>query len=101
MKPLLLSILLVSLSFQLACTRGSESTTQAAREERSLTNTDLKDQIQTRINSDAQLRDANLSVTADAERNTATLSGTVESEALKMKAVQMAKAAHPGLNVTD
>src|SRR4051812_22552641 len=101
MKPLLLVILLISLSFQVACTRGTESTTYAAREERRLTDSDLKDRVQTAINSNAQLRNANLSVSADAEGNTATLSGTVESEALKMKAVQMARAAHPGLNVDD
>jgi osmotically-inducible protein OsmY len=101
MKPLSLVILLISLCFQFACTRGTESTTQAAREERSLTNSDLKEHIQRNINSDAQLRDANLSITADADRNTATLSGTVESEALRTRAVQMAKSAHPGLNIDD
>jgi osmotically-inducible protein OsmY len=100
MKQFILLSLLICLSLQVACTRGTQST-QAAREERALTDTDLKNEIQAKINSDAQLRDSNLSVAADADRNSATLSGTVESEALRTKAVQMAKAAHPGLNVDD
>src|SRR4029078_10831991 len=40
-------------------------------------------------------------VSADADHNSATISGKVESEELRSKAVEMAKAAHPGLTVED
>ena len=96
MKQVFVLVLLLCLSFQVACTRGPE----AARETR-LTDSELKDQIQERLNSDADLRAANLDVSADAEHNMVTLSGTVTSEALRTKAVDMAKATHPGLTVQD
>jgi osmotically-inducible protein OsmY len=99
MKHLLLMSFLICLCFQVACTRGTEST-QAAREPR-MTDSELKNKIENSINSDAQLRAANLSVSADAVRNSATLTGTVDSEAMRSRAVLMARAAQPGLTVED
>src|SRR5438874_10608427 len=82
MKQLLLMSLFVCASLQVACTKGTESTTQAAREpQRRLTSSDLQNQIESNINSDEQLRTSKLSISADADRNSATVSGTVESEA--------------------
>jgi len=100
MKQLFVIILLLCVSFQVACTKGPGSS-QAAREEQRLTDSQLKDQIQDRINSDAELRAADLGIKADAEHNMATLSGTVASEALRSRAVNMAKAVQPGLTVED
>jgi len=100
MRRLLLVGLLVCLSLQVACTRGTEST-EAAREQRTLTSSDLQKQVETKLNSDPQLRDAHLSVSADADRNMVTLSGKVESESLRTGAIQMAKAVRPGLTVDD
>jgi hyperosmotically inducible periplasmic protein len=102
MKRLFLLVLLLCLSFQVACNKGPQSTS-AAREERTakLTDSDLKNQIEAKINSDEQLRAADLSVSADADKNMAKLSGTVDSEALRMRAIEMAKAAYPGLTVED
>ena len=100
MRRLLLVGLLVCLSLQVACTRGTEST-EAAREQRTLTSSDLQKQVETKLNSNPQLRDANLSVSADADRNMVTLSGKVESESLRTGAIQMAKAVRPGLTVDD
>src|SRR5215813_13932069 len=92
MKHLVLVVLLVC-SPLAACTRGNEST-QAAREPR-MTDSDLKNKIESRINSDPQLRDADLSVSADADKNTATISGTVATEAMRSSAIEMAKSANP------
>lgn len=101
MKQLLLGTLLVCLSFQIiGCTRGTEST-EAAREPERMTDSDLERKIEMQLSSDPQLRDARLSISADAERNWAALSGTVESEAMRTKAVQLARSAHPGLTVED
>src|SRR5215510_1034061 len=100
-QQLLLASLLVCLSLPLvSCNQGRESTTQAAREPR-MSDSDLKNKIEAQLQSDPQLRDANLSVSADADRNKVTLSGTVPSEEMRTKAVAMARAAHPGLTVED
>ncbi len=100
MRRLLLVGLLVCLSLPLACTRGTEST-EAAREQRTLTSSDLQKQVEMKLNSDPQLRDANLSVSADADHNMVTLAGKVESESLRTNAIEMAKAVRPGLTVDD
>jgi osmotically-inducible protein OsmY len=100
MKQAFVFVLLLCLSFQVACTKGPGST-QAAREERTGTDADLKNQIEDRFNSDAELRAANLGVKADADHNMVTLSGTVPSETLRTKAVNMAKAVRPGMTVDD
>jgi osmotically-inducible protein OsmY len=104
MKRILLITALLCLPLQFACTREQEprpTTTPAPREKPQLSDSDLKNQILARFQSDPQLRNAGLSVSADASENTVTLSGTVESEALRTKAVQLAKSAHPGVTVID
>jgi BON domain len=101
MKQLMLAGLLVCLSFQIGCTKGRESTTQAARETGRMSDSDLKKKIETQLNSDPQLRDANLSVSADADSNRVTLSGTVASEALRTRAVELARKAQPGVMIDD
>ena len=87
MKRLLLSTLLVSSLVTYGCNKGTESTTQAAREPR-LTDSDLKAKVETQLKSDPQLND--LSISADADRNLVTLSGTVPNENLRTRAVEMA-----------
>jgi osmotically-inducible protein OsmY len=98
MKRLLLATLLVSSLVAYGCNKGTESTTQAAREPR-LTDSDLKAKVETQLKSDPQLND--LSISADADRNLVTLSGTVPNENLRTRAVEMARAAHPGVTVDD
>ena len=65
-----------------------------------MTNTELEQKIKLRFKTDAQLDAADLSVDANVERNQATLAGTVGSESLRTKAVELAKSAHPDLIVT-
>jgi hyperosmotically inducible periplasmic protein len=99
MKRFLLLSLLLCLSLQVACNRGT--TSEAAREQRgTLTDSDLKNEIIAKLNSTPELRDA-ISVDADADHNVVTLSGTVESETMRSRAVQLAKSAHPRLVVED
>ena len=62
---------------------------------------DLENSIKAKLESDAQLKAANLSVSADADSNAATLSGTVETQALRSRAVELAKSAHTPLTLTD
>ena len=66
-----------------------------------LSNSDLENHIKAKLDTDEQVRAANLSIIADARKQEATLSGTVESEALRSKAVELAKSAHSGLTVND
>ena len=50
---------------------------------------------------DEQVRKADLSVRADITKNEVTLSGTVESQAVRSRAVELAKTAHVGVVVND
>jgi osmotically-inducible protein OsmY len=63
--------------------------------------TDLAKSIQAKLDSDPGIQSANLSVTANGARNEATLSGTLPSENLRLKAVELAKSAQPNLVLTD
>src|SRR5262249_22662163 len=85
-----------------ACTKGNETTHAAREPERTkMSDSDLKKMVEEKINADTQLQAANLDVSADADKNTATLSGKVESEALRAKTVELSKSANPGLVIND
>jgi osmotically-inducible protein OsmY len=64
-------------------------------------NAKLEKAIKTMFERDEQVRKADLSVRADVTKNEVTLSGTVESEAVRSKAVELAKTAHVGVVVND
>src|SRR5262245_33939187 len=99
MKTFFLLSLVLLLSLPFGCTRKAENP-QAAKEA-TMTNDQLEQKIQSRINSNPDLNAAKLSVSADSKQNRATLSGTVESEALRSQAVEMARAAQPGITIED
>jgi BON domain len=61
----------------------------------------LEKAVRAKFENDAQLKVADLSVNADAERNEITLSGTVRSHAAREKAIELAKSAKPGVLVND
>ena len=79
-----------------ATTQNAANTTKST-----VTDSDLENAIKAKVESDAQLKAAGISVSADIEDKMATLSGTVESQALRTKAVELAKSAQAGLVVTD
>ena len=62
---------------------------------------DLEKAVRAKLEEDTQLKEANLSVNADAERNEITLSGTVRSHAAREKATELAKSAKPGVLVNN
>jgi len=66
-----------------------------------MADSELKDKIKARFDSDARLKAADLSVSADADKNEATISGVVGTQALRTKAVNLAKEANPGLILID
>lgn len=66
-----------------------------------MTDSELENKIKAKFDSDAQLKAADLNISADAEKNEATVSGSVPTQALRMKAVNLAKEASSGLILTD
>jgi osmotically-inducible protein OsmY len=66
-----------------------------------LSDSDLEKAVRAKLENDAQLKEADLSVNADAERNEITLSGTVRSHAAREKAIELAKSAKPGVLVNN
>jgi hyperosmotically inducible periplasmic protein len=88
----------VGLLFMAGCSQTG-STTSANTS--GMTDSGLKQAVQARLNSNPELSAANLDIDADAKDNTVTLSGTVPTEDLRTQAVEMAKAASSGLQVTD
>jgi osmotically-inducible protein OsmY len=64
-------------------------------------NADLESAVKAKFKADEQLRSADLGVTANSANNEITLSGSVESEALRSKAVDLAKSVDSGLTVND
>ena len=98
---LALTLLSISASLSGCSTSGSPQATGSSTPQAQISNAALEEKIKTNLNSDAQLKAANLDVKANVDRNEVTLSGTVESEAVKTKAVESAKRAQAGLTVTS
>jgi osmotically-inducible protein OsmY len=66
-----------------------------------LSDSDLEKAVRAKLENDAQLKEAGLSVNAYAEINEVTLSGTVRTHAAREKAIELAKSAKPGVLVND
>jgi osmotically-inducible protein OsmY len=66
-----------------------------------VSDSDLEKTVRAKFENDAQLKEADLSVIAIAERNEVTLSGTVRTHAAREKAIELAKSAKPGVLVND
>jgi len=67
----------------------------------SMRDSDLENAVRTKLETDPQLKSADVSVNADAVRNEITLSGTVRTRAAREKAIELAKSAKPGVAVND
>lgn len=69
--------------------------------ETKMTNTDLKNAVKAKLDTDAQLKAADIDVDANAERNEVTLSGNLRSQALRARAVDLARSVNSKLVVND
>jgi len=78
---------------------GPSDTDRTSPDALPMTDSDLESNIAAKINSDEQLRQADLDVSANASENRATLSGTVSSEALRTRAIDLAHSAKSGLTL--
>jgi len=67
----------------------------------SAANAKLEQAVKSMFESDEQVRNADLGVRADITKNQVTLSGTVESEAVRSRAIELAKTAHAGVIIND
>lgn len=92
--------LLIALTLGMAACDTTNNATSGASQPK-ISDSDLKNAIKTKLDSDAQLKAADIGVSADGDDNTATLSGTVETQALRTRAVDLARSAHAGLIITD
>jgi osmotically-inducible protein OsmY len=66
-----------------------------------MTDTELHQAVQSRLDADPEVSAAKLDVDADAKENKVTLKGTVHTESLRLRAVELAKAGRPNLEITD
>jgi osmotically-inducible protein OsmY len=62
---------------------------------------DLENAVKAKFKTDEQLRSADLAVSADSTNHEITLSGSVESEALRSKAVDLTRSVDSGLTIND
>jgi len=62
---------------------------------------DLENTIRARLHDDKFLRGADLNVAAKAGRNEVTLSGVVETKAMRDRAIEVARSTHSGVTVND
>lgn len=85
----------------IGCSQAGSTQAPTSPAQAQTNNSALEEKIKTNLHSDEQLKASNLDVTANADRNEATLTGTVQSEAVKTKAVESAKSAQAGLTVAS
>jgi hypothetical protein len=78
-------------------TPGPATTPSAVK----MSDSDLENAVRAKLESDVALKEAKLDVDANADKNEVTLSGTVRSQEVRDKAVELAKTAHSGLTIND
>jgi osmotically-inducible protein OsmY len=66
-----------------------------------MSDSDLEKAVRAKLDTDVALKEAKLDVDADAGKNEVTLSGTVRSQEVRNKAIELAKTAHSGVTVND
>lgn len=95
------SALFIALTLGMAaCDSGMTSSTSGASQS-IMTDSELESAIKTRLETDANLKAAGIDVDADAEKKAVTLSGKVDSQVLRTRAVELARAVNTDLIITD
>jgi osmotically-inducible protein OsmY len=103
MKKLIFTLLILAISSLgfMACENRAGDERRMTDSANQMSNAELERRIKSRLDADDQLRAANLKVNADEDKKVATLSGMVESEALRNKAIDLARHAQPELRIQD
>ncbi len=86
-----------------ATTRDSATTTTTvpATPNPTLSSSDLENAVKAKLESDDELRVANINVNADIDKKEITLSGTVTSQEQRKRVLDLAKEAYAGLTIND
>jgi hyperosmotically inducible protein len=100
-KLFLASFVVVAFGLILAACAPAEPIDNTNNPATKMTDSELEDKIKAKFDSDPRLKAADLSVSADADKNEATISGVVGTESLRTKAVDLAKEVSPSLILTD
>jgi hyperosmotically inducible periplasmic protein len=100
-KLFLASFIVMAFGLILTACAPAEPINGTSKSSAKMTDSELENKIKAKFDSDAQLKAADLSISANAEKNEATISGAVGTQALRMKAVNLAKEASSGLILTD
>jgi len=93
--------ILISLGFLIMAGCSQTGSTTSASAPSAMTDSDLQNAVQARLNADPDLNAAKLDVDAHAKDNAVTLKGTVPTETMRLRAVDLAKAVNPSLSITD
>jgi osmotically-inducible protein OsmY len=94
-------IIFISLGFLMLAGCSQTGSTTSASAPSAVSDSDLQNAIQARLNSDPDLNAAKLDVDAHAKDNKVTLKGTVATESMRLRAVELAKAGNPNREITD
>jgi len=100
-KILPLAVLLGFTAISAACDRPQTKQDGPVQMSAKPSDSDIEDTIKSKLNADPVLKEAKLEVDADVEKNEVTLSGTVQSEEQRAKAIELAKSARPGVTVNE
>ena len=84
-----------------APTGSAPTSEQRANKNTKMSDADIENAIRAKLESDAQTREANLSVDAEADANKVVIKGTVSSQDARTKALELAKSVQPGLTIND
>jgi hyperosmotically inducible periplasmic protein len=99
MRQIIYGMLLALVVGLAGCSTTPVETTSTTKP--TMTNSELARAVKAKLETDSSLKAIGIDADADASRNEVTLSGTVDSQTLRTRAVELAKSAHPGLIVTD
>ena len=103
-QPLLVVVFLLAIA-AVACNRSGGSASKAPELSGTTSmvrsTADLENAVKAKFKADEQLRSADLGVSADSTKNEVTLSGAVESQILRSKAVDLARSVDSGVTVNN
>jgi hypothetical protein len=100
-KLFLASFIVTALGLALMACGPAEPVDSTSKPATKVADSELENKIKAMLDSDARLKASDLSVSADADKNEAIISGVVETQSLRTKAVNLAKETSPGIILTD
>ena len=80
---------------------NQQTTSQTNASPSKMSDSDLENAVRAKFEGDPKLKDAKLDVDADADKNEITISGTVSSQDMRTKAIEMARSAQSGITIND